>query len=132
MLGIETPEPVPDSRNAVSPHFFHDPRRADGLSPRWSAQAQISNGNTYTIGGIEEDVTGADAVQARQTAIREARQKAVKLLVERMVSPEDRAKVPQVRRAAARQHGARRRVPRERTAGNRYSATLAWCSAPSR
>ena len=56
-----------------------------------SSWAQISNGNTFTIGGIEEDVTGADAVQARQTAIREARQKAVKLLVERMVSPEDRA-----------------------------------------
>ncbi|MBS0523702.1 MAG: DUF2066 domain-containing protein [Proteobacteria bacterium] len=90
----------------------------------WSAQAQISNGNTFTIGGIEEDVTGADAVQARQTAIREARQKAMKLLVERMVSPEDRAKVPPVsdQRLDSMVRGVE--FERERTAGTRYSATI--------
>jgi hypothetical protein len=94
----------------------------------WSApgpsQAQISNGNTFTIGGIEEDVSGPDAVQARQTAIREARQKAVKLLVERMVSPEDRAKVPQVsdQRLDSMVRGVE--FARERTAGTRYSATI--------
>src|SRR5690242_4724686 len=94
----------------------------------WSAQgsawAQISNGNTFTIGGIEEDVTGADAVQARQTAIREARQKAVKLLVERMVSPEDRAKVPPVsdQRLDSMVRGVE--FQSERPAGNRYSATI--------
>jgi hypothetical protein len=90
----------------------------------WSSRAQISNGNTFTIGGIEEDVTGADAVQARQTAIREARQKAVKLLVERMVSPEDRAKVPQVsdQRLDSMVRGVE--FARERTAGTRYSATI--------
>lgn len=89
-----------------------------------SSWAQISNGNTFTIGGIEEDVTGADAVQARQTAIREARQKAVKLLVERMVSPEDRAKVPQVseQRLDSMVRGVE--FARERTAGTRYSATI--------
>ena len=90
----------------------------------WSSQAQIASGNTYTIGGIEEDVSGPDAVQARQTAIREARQKAVKLLVERMVSPEDRAKVPPVNEQ--RLDGMVRGVEfqRERTAGTRYSATI--------
>jgi hypothetical protein len=90
----------------------------------WSAQAQVSNGNTFTIGGIEEDVTGADAVQARQTAIREARQKAVKLLVERMVSPEDRAKVPPVsdQRLDSMVRGVE--FQSERPAGNRYSATI--------
>lgn len=90
----------------------------------WSSQAQISNGNTFTIGGIEEDVTGADAVQARQTAIREARQKAVKLLVERMVAPEDRAKVPPVsdQRLESMVRGVE--FERERTAGTRYSATI--------
>ena len=30
-----------------------------------AANAQIANGNTYTIGGVEVDVTGPDAVQAR-------------------------------------------------------------------
>jgi hypothetical protein len=91
----------------------------------WSSQAQVSNGNTFTIGGIEEDVTGADAVQARQTAIREARQKAVKLLVERMVSPEDRAKVPAVsdQRLDSMVRGVE--FQSERPAGNRYSATIA-------
>ena len=89
-----------------------------------SVQAQISNGNTYTIGGIEEDVSAADAVQARQQAIREARQKAVKLLVERMVSPADRAKVPPVsdQRLDSMVRGVE--FARERTAGSRYSATI--------
>jgi hypothetical protein len=89
-----------------------------------SVQAQISHGDTFTIGGIEEDVTGADAVQARQTAIREARQKAVKLLVERMVAPEDRAKVPPVsdQRLDSMVRGVE--FARERTAGTRYSATI--------
>ena len=92
--------------------------------PWSSVQAQISNGNTFTIGGIEEDVTAADAVQARQQAIREARQKAVKLLVERMVSPEDRAKVPPVsdQRLDSMVRGVE--FQSERPAGNRYSATI--------
>jgi hypothetical protein len=90
----------------------------------WSSQAQISNGSTFTIGGIEEDVTAADAVQARQQAIREARQKAVKLLVERMVPPEDRAKVPPVsdQRLDSMVRGVE--FQSERPAGNRYSATI--------
>jgi hypothetical protein len=90
----------------------------------WSVQAQISNGDTFTIGGIEEDVTAADAVQARQQAIREARQKAVKLLVERMVSPEDRSKVPPVsdQRLDSMVRGVE--FQSERPAGNRYSATI--------
>src|SRR5262249_48064611 len=90
----------------------------------WSVQAQISNGNTFTIGGIEEDVTAADAVQARQQAIREARQKAVKLLVERMVSPEDRSKVPPVsdQRLGHMVRGVE--FQSEPPSGTRYSATI--------
>jgi len=89
-----------------------------------SVRAQIASGNTYTIGGIDVDVSGADAVQARQQAIREARQKAVRLLVERMVPAEDRAKVPPV--SDQRLDGMVRGVEfaRERTAGNRYIGTL--------
>ena len=90
----------------------------------WPSQAQISSGNTFTIGGIEEDVNGPDAVQARQTAIREARQKAVKLLVERMVAEADRARVPPVsdQRLDSMVRGVE--FARERTAGTRYSATI--------
>jgi Uncharacterized protein conserved in bacteria (DUF2066) len=69
-------------------------------------------------------VSGPDAVQARQTAIREARQKAIKLLVERMVAAEDRAKVPPVndQRLDSMVRGVE--FARERTAGTRYSATI--------
>ena len=89
-----------------------------------SSRAQIASGNTYTIGGVDVDVTAADAVQARQQAIREARQKAVKLLVERMVPAEDRAKVPPV--SDQRLDGMVRGVEfaQERTAGNRYIGKL--------
>jgi len=89
-----------------------------------SVQAQIASGNTYTIGGVDVDVTAADAVQARQQAIREARQKAVKLLVERMVPAEDRAKVPPVsdQRLDSMVRGVE--FASERTAGNRYIGKL--------
>jgi hypothetical protein len=90
-----------------------------------TAKAQIaSSGNTYTIGGIDVDVTGADGIQARQNGIREARQKAIKLLVERMVPAEDRARVPPI--DDARLDGLVRgtEFQRERSAGNRYIATL--------
>jgi hypothetical protein len=89
-----------------------------------AAGAQIASGNTFTIGGIDVDVTGADAVQARQQAIREARQKAVKLLVERMVPAEDRARVPPVsdQRLDTMVRGVE--FASERTAGNRYIGTI--------
>ena len=45
--------------------------------------------NSYTVNGVDVDVTGADAIQARQQGIRQAQQKAVKLLIERMVAPPD-------------------------------------------
>jgi Uncharacterized protein conserved in bacteria (DUF2066) len=88
------------------------------------ASAQVASGNSYTIGGVDVDVTGADAIQARQQGIREAQRKAVKLLVERMVAPEDRARVPPVDNA--RLEGMIRGVEfaSERTAANRYIGTL--------
>jgi len=88
------------------------------------AAAQVANGNSYTIGGVDVDVTGADAIQARQQGIREAQRKAVKLLIERMVAPEDRARVPPVDNA--RLEGMIRGVEfaSERTAANRYIGTL--------
>src|SRR5471030_1723334 len=59
-----------------------------------AAEAQVASNNTYLIGGIDVDVTGTDAIKAREQGVREAQRRAVKMLVERMVSPEDRAKVP--------------------------------------
>jgi hypothetical protein len=88
------------------------------------ASAQVASGNSYTIGGVDVDVTGADAIQARQQGIREAQRKAVKLLIERMVAPEDRARVPPVDNA--RLEGMVRGVEfaSERPAANRYIGTL--------
>ncbi len=88
-------------------------------------QAQVTTaGNTFTITGIDVDVTGTDAIKAREQGIREAQGKAVKLLIERMVAPEDRAKVPPL--AAGQLDTMVRGVEfaNERTAPNRYIATL--------
>ncbi len=88
-------------------------------------QAQVTTaGNTFTITGIDVDVTGPDAIKAREQGIREAQGKAVKLLIERMVAPEDRSKVPPL--AAGQLDTMVRGVEfaNERTAPNRYIATL--------
>jgi len=92
------------------------------LSGRVSAQ--VTNGNAYTIGGIDVDVTGADAIKARDQAVQEAKRRAVGKLIERMVAPEDRSKVPPVddARLAAMVRGVE--FAQERTAANRFIGTL--------
>jgi len=88
------------------------------------AFAQVSNNNTYAVGGVDVDITAADALRARDEGVRDGERRAVKMLVERMVAPEDRAKVPPV--DDQRLQGLVRGVEfaRERTAGNHYMATL--------
>jgi len=88
------------------------------------AAAQVLSGNSYPVGGVEVDVTAANAVEARDQAIREARRRAGRMLVERLVPPEDRAKVPTL--DDQRLEGMVRGVEfaRERPVGNRYIATL--------
>lgn len=80
--------------------------------------------NTFTVDGIDVDVTAQDAVQARQKGIQEARQKAIKLLVDRMVAPEDRSRVPPVDNTRLERLVRGVEFANERTAGNRYIATL--------
>ena len=95
------------------------------LAACWgTATAQVANGNAYTIGGIDVDVGGADAIKARDQAVREAKRRAVGMLVERMVAPEDRKKVPPV--DDARLEGMIRGVEfaKERSSANRFSGTL--------
>jgi hypothetical protein len=88
------------------------------------AIAQVTSGNAFTIGGVEVDVIGADATKARDQAVREAKRRAVGLLIERMVAPEDRSKVPPL--DDARLEGMIRGVEfaKERPAGNRFTGTL--------
>jgi hypothetical protein len=80
--------------------------------------------NTYTVTGVDVDVNAADAVQARQQGIAEARRKAAKLLVERMVAPEDRARVAMPNDAGLEGMVRGIEFVRERSAPGRYIATL--------
>src|SRR5580698_6213389 len=57
-----------------------------------AAHAQGGN-NAYTVTDVDVDVNGADALQARQQGLGEARRKAAKMLADRLLSPEDRARV---------------------------------------
>src|SRR5215212_11653086 len=86
------------------------------------ARAQASN--TYTVTGVDVDVTAPDAVQARQQGIAEARRKAAKMLVDRVVSSEDRARVGMPNDAALEGMVRGIEFVRERSAPGRYIATL--------
>lgn len=83
-----------------------------------------AGGNAYTVTDVDVDVNAADALQARQQGLGEARRKAARMLVERLVAPEDRARVAMP--DDARLEGMVRGIEfvRERTAPNRYIATL--------
>jgi hypothetical protein len=80
--------------------------------------------NDFTVAGVEVDVTGSDAVQARELGLREARRKAYAMLAERLVAPEARARVAMA--DDARLQGMVRGIEfvRERSAPGRYIATL--------
>jgi Uncharacterized protein conserved in bacteria (DUF2066) len=58
------------------------------------ASAQVATNNSYTVSGIDVDVTGADALKARDQAIWEAKRRGAQQLADRMVAPEDRGRVP--------------------------------------
>ena len=86
------------------------------------ALAQASN--TYTVTGVDVDVSAPDAVQARQQGIAEARRKAAKMLVDRVVAPEDRARVSLPNDASLEGMVRGIEFVRERSAPGRYIATL--------
>jgi Uncharacterized protein conserved in bacteria (DUF2066) len=93
------------------------------LAGGFGAQAQSGN-NAYTVTDVDVDVTGADALQARQQGLGEARRKAAKMLVERLVTPDERARVqiPDDARLEGMVRGIE--FVRERSAPTRYIATL--------
>jgi hypothetical protein len=86
------------------------------------ARAQASN--TYTVTGVDVDVAAPDAVQARQQGIAEARRKAAKMLVDRVVAPEDRARVALPNDPSLEGMVRGIEFVRERSAPGRYIATL--------
>jgi hypothetical protein len=89
-----------------------------------SVAAQGGGGNSYAITGIDVDVNATDAVKAREQGIQEAKRRASRMLVDRLVAAEDRGRVPSL--DDARLDGMVRGVEfvRERSAPNRYIATL--------
>src|SRR5918996_1199331 len=92
------------------------------LSLSGGALAQASN--TYTVTGVDVDVTAPDAVQARQQGIAEARRKAAKMLIDRVVAPEDRVRVAIPGDASLEGMVRGIEFVRERSAPGRYIATL--------
>lgn len=94
------------------------------LAIEGEACAQIASGNSYAITGIDVDVSAADAIKAREQGIQEAKRRASRMLVDRLVAAEDRGRVPPL--DDARLDGMVRGVEfiRERSAPNRYIATL--------
>src|SRR5258708_21656502 len=92
------------------------------LAPCGGVLAQGSNLSRVT--GVDVDVNAADAVQASQQGIAEARRKAAKMLVDRMVAPEDRARVAMPSDASLEAMVRGVEFVRERSAPGRYIATL--------
>jgi hypothetical protein len=88
------------------------------------AGARAQGGSNYTVNDVDVDATGADALQARQQGLAEARRKAASMLIERLVAPDDRARVqvPDDARLESMVRGIE--FVRERSAPNRYIATL--------
>jgi Uncharacterized protein conserved in bacteria (DUF2066) len=88
------------------------------------AGAQGSGGNAFTVTGVDVDTPGADALKARDQAVREAKRRAVGMLVERMVSPEDRNKVPAVDDGRLESMIRGVEFTKERSSANRFVGTL--------
>ena len=90
------------------------------------ASAQVASNNAYTVSGIDVDVTAADALKARDQAIREAKRKAAKLrLVERRtVATEDRGRVPPLDDARLDSMVRGVEFASDRSMGNRYVANI--------
>ena len=125
----------------MAPMRWFSPR---WFSPRWYSTtvvallvalaagggAHAQGSSAYTVTDVDVDVTGADALQARQQGLGEARRKAAKMLVERLVTPEDRARIqiPDDARLDGMVRGIE--FVRERSAPTRYIATLNVVFAP--
>ena len=111
----------PDPRNAASPLVFHD--LSSLLAAILAVGDALAQGgaNTYTVPDVDVDVTGTDAVQARQQGLAEARRKAAKMLVERLVAPEERGRVPALDDARLESMVRGVEFVRERSAPNHYS-----------
>jgi hypothetical protein len=88
------------------------------------ASAQVASNNSYTVSGVEVDVTAADALKARDQAIGEAKRKAAQQLVERMVAAEDRSRVPSLDDARLNSMVRGVEFASDRSMGNRYVASI--------
>lgn len=94
------------------------------------ASAQVTGNSAYTVSGIDVDVTAADALKARDQAIREAKQKAAQQLVERMVAVEDRGRVPPLDDTRLNSMVRGIEFANDRSMGNRYIASINVVFAP--
>ncbi|GEO79999.1 DUF2066 domain-containing protein [Pararhodospirillum oryzae] len=80
--------------------------------------------DAYTAPPVEVDVSGASPVQARQKAIDEGQVKALRALLQSLVSPADQGRLPSVDAAKADSMVVDFSLANERTTAKRYLATL--------
>ena len=93
------------------------------------AHAQGGTAN-FTVTDVNVDVSAADAVQARELGIQEARRKAAAMLVERLVPAADRARIPAPDDARLQSMVRAVEFVRERPSAGHYTATLNVVFAP--
>jgi hypothetical protein len=85
------------------------------------ASAQRRN-DLFTVSPVPVDVTAENAIAARDHAIAEGEQRAFRMLIERLVQPEDRKNVPKVTAAKMNDLVQGFQVAHERRSGVRYLA----------
>ncbi len=85
------------------------------------ASAQRRN-DLFTISPVPVDITAENAIAARDHAIAEGEQRAFRMLIERLVQPEDRKNVPKVTTAKMNDLVQGFEVAHERRSGVRYLA----------
>ena len=86
------------------------------------ASAQIAG--VYDVLGVRADVTAETAAAAQQQALEEAQQRALVTLIDRIVPQEERARLPQLDTALARQLLLDFQIVQENRSDVRYLATV--------
>jgi uncharacterized protein DUF2066 len=86
------------------------------------ADATQRRADVFTVSPVPVDATAANATAAREVAITEGTQRAFRMLLDRMVQPSDRTRVPKVTQAQLNDIVQGFEVANERRSGVRYLA----------
>ena len=95
-----------------------------------AAHASASAADAFSVSGVTVDATAATAAAARDAALAEGQRKAFRMLLERLTSPADQARLPKLSDAELVPLVAGFEVQTERTSAVRYLATLTYNFRP--